>query len=171
MASLTTLSNNNNNAVTIIEEIKMPSSELNKNLIKNIFDYLKKNKENTCNKTHGVIRKIISFDGIIDSRIGVADASNCFTIKYTIEAIKPVKDLLLRGKVLATFDEGLFVEAYGIQLIITDGKLNLIKNRISYDFNNCRCSFVINDLIDVIIKEIDYKDGKYFCIAIHRCDY
>lgn len=145
-----------------MKQINLPSKYLDENVRSRLLELLKSD-EGTCSKTRGVITEIVSLNAVLDNDICPADGSNRFTVDYTFRCVLPAKGDRTRGRVITAFEEGAFVQCDGYQTLAIGGKY--VKNAYEYE---C-CSVRPNDEVQLVITDVDFKDGKFYCVGEHRC--
>ena len=105
---------------TVVEEFAIPSASLGPQF----YDYALQTiraKCDTCTSTYGLIVNIVKLDDIVDSRISAANCTNYVMIRYTFDAIRPVRTRTYMAKVVAIFEEGMFLMYKCFKIIMTNG--------------------------------------------------
>jgi DNA-directed RNA polymerase subunit E'/Rpb7 len=173
----------NISTITRVEEIRLASKFLDANLKAHLLACLKR-KENTCSKKYGYILRIIALNDILDSQINMADSTNCFTVQYTFETVKPEKRTVYAGVVVAIYSEGMIADINNLfQVLIVDGIYNAehktytltttaattggcsgVEN-VFEDRTNHSQTYKTADKIFVKITDTTFRDGQFNCIG------
>jgi len=154
---------------SVTEEIRMESKYLDAMIKDHILTKLKRAKEGSVSKEYGIIDRVANIDEIIDSRINPADASNCFTIKYSFSATKLRRGSILTGKIAGIYEEGFFVVGDKYQILGTNGRYvpSTKSSEVSYVCDHCARIFSIGNVVDVTLTEITYRDLGFFGVGTH----
>lgn len=150
---------------TIIENVNVPYSSLNKNLMANLLVILQNTKEKQFTKTHGYIKKIIKIDSIVDSAIYITDCACILTIKYSFEYIKLDTDTIYNSLILAIYQEGMIVQIEDVfKSLVIDGEY--INDTYTC---KCGCIFTQSMVIPIKLQEIELIRGQFTCVGKHFC--
>jgi DNA-directed RNA polymerase subunit E'/Rpb7 len=157
-------------STTIIEKrLCLDCKYLNADIKKNILEKLREITQNDCTKNYGYILNIINIIEIKEHKIGRANCSNVFMIKFEAETLKPEVGKKLNGKIIMIYKDGIF-------LIIKDKQKMLIpKNLLNdYEFDdetgtyknkNTNKIVKIDDDINVIVTASEYNKKDYSCFG------
>jgi hypothetical protein len=154
--------------IKIREKIPLESKFLDLNVEKNLFYFLKKNKELSCTKKYGLISKIFNFK-ILDTEISMADSSNLFYVEYEANVFKPeVNKKYITDKTLFSQGTRILMEVGDLfQTLIINGEVE----GNYYVFKTCACKIKTKPLtvqkIIIVLDDVEYKDGKIITVGKH----
>ena len=147
------------------KSISVSPNYIDSNILKNVFNLLKKKYEKTCDETNGII---LSIDKIIKVE-NLVSKDSCyinFDITFNAIAIKPEKGSKLTFKPSYILQsKGVFGKIYdNISIFIPE---NTMKNWKYSNESYNKESFIINkeSSIQVTVDEIKFNSTKYNCIC------
>ena len=152
---------------TIREKIIIKPEYIDYRLNDYILSRLKE-REHTCTK-YGYIKQILSTKIISSEEISMADCSISFTIEWSAVIIMPEKNqTYVASKFLIHLNNRILMDV--------DNMFNclVINGRSSgkfYVFDGCSCKVDIEKIdtsLDVVLIEVEFKDGKFVTIGEHR---
>jgi len=153
----------------IEKKICLESKFLDKNIMKNLFLKLSELTNDNCSKEYGFIIKINKLIEIVDHKIGRANIDNIFHVKFEASVLKPRKDVIVQGKVVMIYEDGIFISILNRQnMLIPRSKLNnynFQKDKTSYIHNNTGNTITINSIIKAKIITAIYNNNSYSCFG------
>jgi DNA-directed RNA polymerase subunit E'/Rpb7 len=152
--------------ITTTKSIAVSPNYIDSNILKNVFNLLKKKYEKTCDETDGIIlsiEKIINIENIVSK-------DSCyinFDITFNAVSIKPEKGSKLTFKPSYILQsKGIFGKIYdNISIFIPE---NTMKNwKYSNESYNKGSNTIDKDTsIQVTVDDIKFNSTKYNCICL-----
>lgn len=152
----------------ITQKVSINSKYLDSNISHHLLKKIKKNMEGKCYLDYGYIIKVKNIIDIGSNIIAPATLMAVYTVKYEADVIKPVKGLILSGKICMIFKQGIFVN------ILDKMKVLIPENNIKgYKFNDDifvsedkdKDDLVINTKVEIEITMVKYEKKSFSCIG------
>jgi len=153
---------------TVTKDIFLEPSELNGNLLENIYKKAVKTLENVCDGTYGFIRKIQNDIKIKKNIVSSTTPGIYFTIQFKAECSKPEKGSTYDGKISDIKAPHVFVKIFDEILVY------IPKTKLKYDFKGNTLVktdkkkekiLSVGDKVRVKIEDFEYTKKKFNCIG------
>tara|TARA_Y100000389_G_C17397240_1_gene483270 strand:- start:520 stop:1014 length:495 start_codon:yes stop_codon:yes gene_type:complete len=152
----------------ITQKVSINSKYLDSNISHHLLKKIEENMEGKCYLDYGYIIKVKNIIDIGSNIISPSTLMAVYTVKYEADVIKPVKGLILSGKICMLFKQGIFVN------ILDKMKVLIPENNIEgYKFNDDifvsededKDDLVINTNVEIEITMVKYEKKSFSCIG------
>lgn len=138
------------------------------NFVNHVKDIVERTRIHTCTKKVGYINSVKNIK-ILNNTVSMINGNANVLVEYTARVTKPeIGQFYNSFNVLCVVDDRVLVDVDGMFSLVIKN-VNVLDGKCS--FHNCKCVFSIDDGIEkILLKMVDYKEGKFMAIGEHVCD-